>query len=208
MSEDKRKSTIRRLMEEGPSDPHLLRHLDLVEELQKAVAQNDRKTMSEIGRKLKENAQQKQAADLGRRAAMNAAVEEAKAESDPDQRTAKLLEAFELCAKTHVAAFDVSADKESGDAATVHLFEIANALDAIPPGRRSALVPFLDSTDVAVRVAAAVRLKELMPERVLPILRDINENESGSAKWSAYWALPRDYSGVPPAPSFTPSKKN
>ena len=202
MSDDKPKSTLRQLLEEDPAtDKHILRYLDLAEELQAAVARNDKQAMLEIGRKLRENARQKQAADLARRTSMEAAVEKAMAETDPDQRVARLLEAFELCAKTRVTAYDDAADKESGDAATRHLFNIAKALDAIPPGRRTALVPFLDSADEGLRVVAAIHLKTMMQDRILPILREL-EQKAGSVGMSAMWALvPDPPASPPPAPA-------
>lgn len=198
MSEDEKKSTLRALLEEGPVDPRIMAQLDLLEALKAAVARKDTKALHELGQKLRNNAQEIQAADAARRAAMDSAVEKAKGLSDPNERTAKLLEAFEFCAKTRRIAFDEAADKDSGDAATTHLAEIAGTLDTIPPGRRSALLPFLESDNRGVQVAAAVALLKIAPDRVIPILKEIMDKDQGSAGWSAFWALPRDWNNPPP----------
>jgi hypothetical protein len=192
MSNSDQKSTLRQLLEEGAIDPRLLAKLDLLEEMKAAVARKDTAALQEIGKKLLNNARELQASDLTRRDAMNAAVEKANKAAEPDERTAMLLEAFEFCARTRVVAFDEAADTDSGNAATKHLAEIAEALDAIPPGRRSALVPFLDNANRGVQAAAAVHLKAILPERAIPILKEIKAKDHGSAGWSAFWALPPD----------------
>jgi hypothetical protein len=203
MSDDNPKSELRQLLESGPTDKKLLEKLTLLEALRAAAARSDKAAMLEIGRKLKANERQLQAAELDRRAAMTKAIEKAEAEPDPEARTAQLLAAFELCAKTRVIAYDEAADAETGHQATRHLFTIAAALDAVPPGRRTALVPLLDSADLGIKVSAAIALKDLMPDRALPILREINATAgNGAIGMAAYWALPRDDPSLPQAPTY------
>jgi hypothetical protein len=69
--------------------------------------------------------------------------------------------------------------------------EIANALDAIGPGR-VALAGLLDHPDDRVRASAGAYLlvAGLMPERVLTVLHEIEKKGLGdSADFTAYWAI-------------------
>ncbi len=66
-------------------------------------------------------------------------------------------------------------DNLSKDAET-HLQTILSGLDAIEPEGRMALVPFLDSHDLDVRACAAAALLDLIPDRAIPVLRDLMEN--------------------------------
>ena len=69
--------------------------------------------------------------------------------------------------------------------------DIANALDATSNGR-AALAVLLDHPDYRVRATAGAYLLivNLMPERVVPILREIDERSEGrSADFTAHWAL-------------------
>lgn len=111
MSDEKPKTALRELLEEGPVDKRIMASLDLLEELQAAVARKDSKATLEIGRNLATRAKEIKSAELERRSAMKTAVEKATAVSDPDARTAKLLDAFEFCAKTKAIANDEAGDR-------------------------------------------------------------------------------------------------
>ena len=82
---------------------------------------------------------------------------------------------------------------ELGDTASetkvVHLMhDIVGQLEAIDPGK-GALIPLLDDPDPGVRAYAGAYLIKLMPDRVIPILRDIEEKEdANSAHFTALWA--------------------
>jgi hypothetical protein len=68
---------------------------------------------------------------------------------------------------------------------------IVLALDAIGSGR-AALAVLLDHADPGVRALAAVYLIDLMPERIVPMLRQIEEEEEmrgRSARFRAHWTL-------------------
>src|SRR6185312_377173 len=104
MSDAKPKSTIRQLLESGPTNPLLMEKLALLEELQEAHAQGDQQKMLEIGRKLAENAQRADDAEKNRRTRMSKAVKAAKRIRDPDERTKALLSAFAICVKEACAA--------------------------------------------------------------------------------------------------------
>jgi hypothetical protein len=177
VSDAKPKSTIRQLLESGPTDPLLLDKLSLLEQLQAAHAKNDQKTMLEIGRKLAANEKEIDAAKEHRRAAIAEAVTEAKAVSDPDERTKKLLGAFVFCVKSACAAEKEGQGIDTYNFGIRQLSIIGDALRAIPPNRFDALAQFLDNPDTEVRGFAAVWLKDDMPERVLPILKEINKTE-------------------------------
>lgn len=214
MSDEKPKSTIRQLLESGPTDPLLLDKLTLLEQLQAAHAKNDQKTMLEIGRKLAANEKEFEAAKENRRAAMANAVAEAKAVSDPDERTKKLLAAFVFCVKSACAAEEEGQGVETYNFGIRQLSMIGDALRAIPPNRFDALAQFLDSPDIEVRGFAAVWLKDDMPERVLPILKEINKTEKfgsgvGTQVFTAIFELESVKPKQPPsaAPPIDPKTK-
>jgi len=177
VSDAKPKSTIRRLLESGPTDPLLLDKLTLLEQLQAAHAKNDHKTMLDIGRKLTANEKKIEAAKENRRATMARAVAEAKAVSDPDQRTKELLAAFAFCVKSACAAMEEGQDIDTFNFGIDQLCALSDALRAMSPDRFDALAQFLDSPDIYVRAFAAVWFKDKMPERVLPILKEIYKTE-------------------------------
>ncbi|MGC2122659.1 MAG: hypothetical protein WA652_07375, partial [Xanthobacteraceae bacterium] len=62
-------------------------------------------------------------------------------------------------------------------------------LDVIGAGR-VALAVLLDHPDAGIRALAGSYLIDLMPEQVVPLLREIDEkNEGCSADFRAHWAL-------------------
>jgi len=73
---------------------------------------------------------------------------------------------------------------------------IVAALDAIAPGRRVALARLLASPFAGVRASAGAHLlnANLLRERVVPLLQEIEKTVAGSAGWTAFWALsPNDH---------------
>jgi hypothetical protein len=63
------------------------------------------------------------------------------------------------------------------------------ALNAIFPGR-SALTAFFDHPNAGVRASAGAYLIDLMPDRVVSLLSEIDEKSDGSsASFTAHWAL-------------------
>jgi hypothetical protein len=66
--------------------------------------------------------------------------------------------------------------------------QILPELDAL--NRRGDVVIFLDDPDLSVRAKAASWLLDTMPDRCLPILREIDRTERAlNAGWIACWAL-------------------
>jgi hypothetical protein len=199
---------LRDLLAGGPLDPRMLARYDLFAEFRTAMERKDQAAQLEIAGRLKRNAQEIDAAKKEALAAIATAIDDANATTDPDERTTKLLKAFALSAKTTYWAFDAMTDNETGKEAMIQTHKILAALDAIPPGRRSALTTLLDDPDVNIRCVAAIHLQKIMPERVNPILRQIDQEESpSSVGLAAMWALPTDPNdpSIPPARPRTPS---
>lgn len=91
-----------------------------------------------------------------------------------------LLNAFKFVAGVRSTAEGDLADGELGAETEAHLRTIHSELDAIKPEGRLALAPFLDSHDLDVRVCAAVALLEIIPDRAVPILRNLAKNAAGT----------------------------
>ena len=172
----KPKSTIRLLLESGRTDPRVMAKLGLLEELQAAHARNDQVKMLEIGQKLAANERETQQAQGARRANMRKAVSQAKRVADAYERTQKLLAAFAFCVKEACAADEEMRDIPTYNYGVKRLGEISDELEAL--GRFDALAQFLDSPDIEVRGFAAVWLRNLWPDRILPILQEIEKTES------------------------------
>src|SRR5216683_4751400 len=99
--------------------------------------------------------------------------------NDTDERVARLVEQFaEFTRQYYYAAYDID-DQDRARVASVNIFRISKELDAIPPGRRSALVPLLDSDDLRLRTSAATYLANSMPDLALPVLRAVDALKNG-----------------------------
>jgi hypothetical protein len=108
-----------------------------------------------------------------------------------DERTVALVRGFEFAAKLADTLHDELLDTDGGNKVTALMNDIARALDGMGAGR-SPLALLLDSPDARVRASAGAYLIKLMPDRVLPILREIKEGEGGSsAGFNAHWAVLR-----------------
>ena len=106
-----------------------------------------------------------------------------------DRRAASLVRGFEFGAKLAHSLHDELLDTD-GESKVLRLMDtIVQALDKIGSGR-AALALVLNHPDAGVRVSAATYLIDLMPERVVPILREIDKKGGGnSAYFTAHWAL-------------------
>ncbi len=105
------------------------------------------------------------------------------------ERAASLTRGFEFAAKLKHALRDELTDTDGANEIVGLLNEIANALDGIGSGR-AALAVLLDHPDTGVRASVAAYLVDLMPDRVVPLLREIDQKEGGSsADFTAHWAL-------------------
>lgn len=98
----------------------------------------------------------------------------------PEERREKLLSAFEYTADVRKLAQDDLVDDDLSRDAETQLQTIISGLDALEPDGRKALAPFLDRFNLDTRVCAAVALVPLMPDRAIPILRDLAKNAPGT----------------------------
>jgi hypothetical protein len=107
-----------------------------------------------------------------------------------EQRAASLIRGFEFGARLANTLHDEIRDIADGETKVVHLMdEIVKALDTIGAGRE-ALAGLLDHPEPGVRSSAGAYLIDLMPQRVIPILRQIEEKrDASSASFRAHWIL-------------------
>lgn len=107
----------------------------------------------------------------------------------PAEYAESLVRGFEFAAKLADTLYDELQDTD-GETKVVQLMnEIANTLDSIGIGR-AALAILLDNPNPGVRAAAGAYLIKLMPARVVPILREIQDSERGrGAGFSAYFTV-------------------
>jgi hypothetical protein len=105
------------------------------------------------------------------------------------ERIANLLQVFAFAEKLAAALHDELLDVD-GETEVLRLVRpIVDKLDTIEPGR-NALAGLLDDPDPIVQASAGTFLIKMMPDRVIPILRAIEQNERGkSAGSKAGWAL-------------------
>ena len=106
------------------------------------------------------------------------------------ERAASLIRGFEFGARLADTLHDEFRDTADGETKVVRLMDaIVKALDTIGSGR-SALAVLLNHPNAGVRALAGAYLIDLMPDRVVPVLRDITDSEDGnSAHFRASWAL-------------------
>lgn len=111
------------------------------------------------------------------------------ADRPEDERVASLVGGFEFGTKLACTLHDELLDV-NGETKVLRLVKaIVDRLDTISSGR-TALAVLLDHPDARVRAHAGASLVRLMPERVLPILREIEEKSDGdSAHFTAHWAI-------------------
>lgn len=107
------------------------------------------------------------------------------------EHVASLIRGFEFAAKLKAALHDELLDVDSANKFVPLMNELVNALDVIDSGR-TALAMLLEHTDPSVRASAGAYLlmANLMPDRVVPILREIDQKgDASSANFTAHWAL-------------------
>ena len=108
-----------------------------------------------------------------------------------EERAASLIKAFEFAAKLEGALKDELQDVDGANNLVTLMDEITKTLDTTGPGR-AALARFLDHPDDRVRSSAGAYLLSvgLMPERVLPVLHEIEDKGLGDcADFTAHWAI-------------------
>jgi|GEM_PF-2140025 len=106
-----------------------------------------------------------------------------------DERAASLIRGFEFGTRLADTLHDEFSDPDGVNKAVRLVDAIVKALHTNGSGR-TALVALLDHPDPGVRALAGAYLLDLLPERVVPILRQIEAKADGSsASFRAQWAL-------------------
>jgi hypothetical protein len=105
-----------------------------------------------------------------------------------EDRVASLVSAFALAVQLKDALHELG-DPDGCNELVSRMNAISSMLDEGPSGR-AALAPLLDHAKDSVRASAGAYLVDLMPDRVVPILREIDQKDEGtSAIFTAHWAL-------------------
>ncbi|QXX76384.1 hypothetical protein MHY1_03224 [Methylovirgula sp. HY1] len=107
--------------------------------------------------------------------------------SDADcQKT--LLDDFVRSVLRRYAAMDTH-DNKTQRACIENMIRITRELDAMPPDGRAALTKLFEHEELGVRVMAAAYLLNVMPEKVLPFLQEVQDNCYGDEAIDATTAL-------------------
>ena len=121
-------------------------------------------------------------------AAIQALLDERNALSD-EERATSLIRGFAFGARLADTLHDKLLDTDGEFKVWRLLDRIVLALDKIGLGR-AALEALFDDPDAGIRASAGAYLIDLMPKRVVPILRDIDEKEDANcAHFTAAWAV-------------------
>jgi hypothetical protein len=113
----------------------------------------------------------------------------ARNESISDERVASLLRGFEFAARLADILYDELMDTDGERTVRRSMDAVVQALDKVGRGR-AALDALFESPDARVRGTAAAYLIDLVPERAVPLLGEIEESEhANSAHFNAHWAL-------------------
>jgi len=193
------KTIRRRLLKHGPSDQRVIDKYALLDAFEVALTKgSSRKRLNELAEKIALKTQEIQAAEAEQRQAIATVLDRARRVKDPEARTQKLVEAFEICTLIQIVALDDFDDDETADRAVEAKHKIVALLDAIGDGRRLGLAALLDSHFAGIRASAGAHLlnANLLSERIVPLLQEIEANVSGSAGWIAFWALSPDDHGA------------
>jgi hypothetical protein len=131
-------------------------------------------------------------AELKAEALRYAADRKIKPTADEDTKVAQLLMAFARGCRLGRLWSDVMAEIPIGTRHVKRIYQIVlPALGTI--GRHADLAKLLDEYDPSVRARAASLLKEIMPDRCIPILEEVYRTERMlDAGWIAMWALPEE----------------
>jgi len=104
-------------------------------------------------------------------------------------RIASLVRGLRFGARLAHTLHDELGDTTSETQVVGLMHDIVDQLDKLDPAR-AALVPLLGDPDAGVRAYAGAYLMRLMPDRAIPVLRDVEEKEdANSAHFTAYFAL-------------------
>jgi hypothetical protein len=106
-----------------------------------------------------------------------------------DKRVASLLRGFEFAARLADVLHDELLDTDGENAVWRSMDAVVQALNKVGRGR-AALDALFENPDARVRGTAAAYLIDLVPERAVRLLGEIEEREhANSAHFNAHWAL-------------------
>jgi len=106
-----------------------------------------------------------------------------------DERASSLVRGFEFATKLADTLHEELLDMDGVNKVARLKNAIATELDAVGPGR-VVLAALLDHHDARVRASAGAYLINRIPDRVLPILKEIEQgNYCNRAYFPAHWAL-------------------
>ncbi len=106
-----------------------------------------------------------------------------------EERTTSLIRGFEFGARLADTLHDEFRDTDGETEVLCLMDAMVKDLDAIGFGR-VALKVLLDNPDAGVRASTGAYLIDLMPERIVPMLRHIDQTKDGnSAHFTAKWAV-------------------
>ena len=106
-----------------------------------------------------------------------------------EERATSLIRGFEFGARLADTLHDEFRDIDGETEVWRLLDRIVLNLNEIGSGREALDVLF-DNPDAGIRASAGAYLIDLMPERVVPMLRQIDEKSDGSSpSFGAHWAL-------------------
>ena len=105
------------------------------------------------------------------------------------ERSASLLRAFVFSARLANTLHDELLDTDGENKVWQLMDTIVQALDKIGRGRVG-LDVLIGHPDASVRGAAGAYLVDLLPDQIIPVLREVEETEdANSAHFNAHWAL-------------------
>jgi hypothetical protein len=107
-----------------------------------------------------------------------------------EDRIAALVRGVEFGSKLAAALYDDLRDVDGHNEVVSLMAAMARALDSIGTGCRTALVPLLQHADPRVRASAGAYLVARIPDRALPVLREVRDHEhASSAHFTADFAI-------------------
>ncbi len=152
--------------------------LTIEEWLERFHAAPDQRAQAEIILEMVRLQKEVDAILADQRAALAALLDRARWTTNEDDQVALFLQAFAFVAQLRCLIGDELGDVNACNELAKQKGEIARQLDAIGSGRRAALASLLDHDDLGVREGAAASLLRIMPERALPVLRAVAEDEN------------------------------
>ena len=152
----------------------------LTEDMRGAIRAKDQKAQKDVLLRVLAIEKELEAIQAAQRAKLSALLDLDDV-TDADEQVARLLLGFELGAKLSHLYSDVAPENDARNAVMQQTYAVGHALDAIGTGRRLALATFLDHPHLSVRAMAAASLPDLLPEKAIPVLTEIQKTAPGTS---------------------------